>query len=147
MASGSPGGCVPGSRHPHTHCRRAGSKPECSPWEDCLTATQEFPPAACRDPLLHLRALVLRVASPTRFGSRTCSLKSNACRHATCKSQALLFAKDCIFIYGFLGGLAAMCKAELNSADQAPELLSLGQNSTTATFQCGVQNCKARVFF
>lgn len=33
-----------------------------------------------------------------------------------------------------------MCKAELNSGDQAPELLSLGQNSTSATFQCGVQS-------
>lgn len=35
---------------------------------------------------------------------------------------------------GFLGGLAATCTAELNSGDQtAPEFLSLGQNSATAT--------------
>lgn len=37
-----------------------------------------------------------------------------------------------------------MCKAKLNSEDQTPELLSLGQSSTSATSDCRVQSLLVR---
>lgn len=52
-------GCVPGSG---STLRRAGLKPEHSPWEDCITATQGFPATADHDlPLCSYMCVSLHV--------------------------------------------------------------------------------------
>lgn len=70
------------------------------------------------------------------------SVKLRHARRATqlARPEICFSAKGHVFIDGFFGDLAAMCKAELNSGDQTAELLSLGQNSTSATSECGVQS-------
>lgn len=105
--------CIPGTG---STLRRAGLKPEHSPWEDCITATQGFPTMVDRDLPLCTSACVC-VTLYTFW--HTYPLDLHTCSHR----GAPLFTTDHIFIFSLfidvksdlaLRSLAAICKTELS---------------------------------
>lgn len=130
----------------HTNTRQGRVKTGASSVGGLPSSNTGVPPVGY-EVLLHHRAFMLHVTSLTRFGKGTCLLESNSGMHAGRNvhgSSSVICKRPPHFYLWVFGGLAAMCKAELNSGDQTPELLSPGQNLTTATSKCEAQSFLVR---